>query len=45
MPPGVVALLIMFSRNHSHIAEALLSVNEQGKYNDWEKLSDTEKKW
>ncbi|KAK4962199.1 hypothetical protein LTR28_004678 [Elasticomyces elasticus] len=31
MPPGVVALLIMFSRNHNTIVESILSVNEQGK--------------
>lgn len=38
MPPGVVALLIMFSRNHNAIAESLLSINELGKYNDWDQL-------
>ncbi|KAK4998994.1 hypothetical protein LTR66_001873 [Elasticomyces elasticus] len=45
MPPGVVALLIMFSRNHNIIAESILSVNEQGKYNDWGKLSEQQKAW
>ncbi|KAL3426796.1 linoleate diol synthase [Phlyctema vagabunda] len=45
MPPGVVAVLIMFSRNHNHIAENLLSVNEQGKYKPWDSLSEKEKKW
>ena len=45
MPPGVVALLIMLSRNHNAIAESLLSVNEEGKYNDWEKLEDKDKAW
>jgi hypothetical protein len=44
MPPGVVTLLIMFSRNHNQIAEDLLSVNEDGKYKPWEKLNDEEKK-
>jgi hypothetical protein len=45
VPPGVVALLLMFSRNHNQIAEDLLSINEEGKYNTWEKLNEDEKKW
>lgn len=45
MPPGVVAVLLMFSRNHNHIAENLLSVNEQGKYKHWDSLSDEQKVW
>lgn len=45
MPPGVVAVLVMFSRNHNHIAESLLSVNEQGKYKPWDSLDDEGKKW
>ena len=45
MPPGVVALLIMFSRNHNHIAQDLLSVNEDGRYKPWDTLSDEQKKW
>jgi len=45
MPPGVVAVLLIFSRNHNTIAESLLSVNEDGKYKPWDKLSDEEKKW
>jgi hypothetical protein len=45
MPPGVVAVAIMFSRNHNMIAADLLSVNEAGKYKSWDKLSDEEKKW
>lgn len=44
MPPGVVAVLLMFSRNHNHIAADLLSVNEDGKFKDWDTLSDVEKK-
>jgi hypothetical protein len=43
MPPGVVAMAIMFSRNHNQIAENLLSVNEAGKYKAWDKLTDEEK--
>ncbi|KAH8657093.1 linoleate diol synthase [Tricladium varicosporioides] len=43
MPPGVVAVLIMFSRNHNHIAENLLSVNEEGKYKPWDSLNDEQK--
>jgi hypothetical protein len=45
MPPGVVAVLLMFSRNHNHIAENLLTVNEQGKYKPWDSLSHEQKKW
>lgn len=45
MPPGVVALLVMFSRNHNHIAADLLSVNESSKYKPWKQLSDEQKKW
>lgn len=52
MPPGVVALLVMFSRNHNSIAESLLSINEEGKYGPWkpeEKLKweseESKKKW
>ena len=45
MPPGVVALLLIFSRNHNQIAESLLAVNEEGKYHDWEGLSEEQKKW
>lgn len=45
MPPGVVAILMMFSRNHNRIAKALLSVNEDGKYKPWESLNDEDKKW
>jgi hypothetical protein len=40
MPPGVVALLVMFSRNHNTIARDLLSINEEGKYADWKSLKD-----
>lgn len=45
MPPGVVALLIMFSRNHNTISKDLLSINEEGKYRPWDSLSEEEKKW
>ena len=45
MPPGVIAVLLMFSRNHNKIAEDLFSVNEGGKYKPWESLSDEQKKW
>jgi len=45
MPPGVVAVLLMFSRNHNHVAESLLSVNEGGKYNPWDTLDEEGKKW
>lgn len=45
MPPGVVAVLLMFSRNHNHIAESLLSVNEDGKYKPWDSLDEAGRKW
>lgn len=44
MPPGVIAILVMFSRNHNQIAESLLAVNESGKYKPWDGLSEPEKK-
>jgi hypothetical protein len=45
MPPGVVAVLLLFSRNHNHIAENLFTINESGKYKPWDKLDDANKKW
>ncbi|KAM3476257.1 hypothetical protein MY5147_003294 [Beauveria neobassiana] len=45
MPPGVASLLILFSRNHNHIAANLLTVNEDGKYKPVAELSEDEKKW
>ncbi|KAL5117193.1 hypothetical protein ACEQ8H_004881 [Pleosporales sp. CAS-2024a] len=45
MPPGVVAVLLMFSRNHNHIAQSLLSVNEDGRYKPWDQLDDVGQKW
>ncbi|CZT12902.1 related to Psi-producing oxygenase A [Rhynchosporium agropyri] len=45
MPPGVVAVLLMFSRNHNHIAANMLTVNEDGKYKPWETLDEEQKKW
>lgn len=45
MPPGVIATLIMFSRNHNAIAYSLWSINEEGKYGDWDELSDEKKAW
>ena len=42
MPPGVVAVLLMFSRNHNSIAKNLLVINESGKYGAWEKLTGEE---
>jgi hypothetical protein len=45
MPPGVVAVLLMFSRNHNHIAESLLSINEDGKYKPWDSLDEAGQKW
>lgn len=45
MPPGVIAVLVMFSRNHNSIAESLLSINEEEKYGDWDTLSEAQQKW
>jgi hypothetical protein len=45
MPPGVVAVLLLFSRNHNVIAEGLLSINEDGKYKPWDSLDKAGQKW
>ncbi|EGX44933.1 hypothetical protein AOL_s00173g34 [Orbilia oligospora ATCC 24927] len=45
MPPGVIAVLLMFSRNHNRIARNLLSINEGSKYKPWDSLDDAGKKW
>ncbi|KAI8816475.1 linoleate diol synthase [Fimicolochytrium jonesii] len=45
MPPGVVAILIMFSRNHNHIASRLYQINELEKYKPWETLDEDKQKW
>jgi hypothetical protein len=44
MPPGVIAVLMMFSRNHNHIAQTLLSINEHGEYDKWDKLGEDKQK-
>jgi hypothetical protein len=43
MPPGVVIVVLLFCRNHNHIAENILSVNEEGKYKNWDELDDKQK--
>ncbi|KAF2644444.1 heme peroxidase [Massarina eburnea CBS 473.64] len=45
MPPGVIAVLLMFSRNHNKVAQGLLSVNEDGKYKPWSELDEKGQKW
>ena len=45
MPPGVVAVLLLFSRNHNHIAENLMTINEKGQYKPWDKLDEKGQKW
>lgn len=45
MPPGVVAVLLLFSRNHNTVAESLLTVNEEGKYKPWDSLDEEGKRW
>lgn len=45
MPPGVIAVLTLFSRNHNTIAYSLWSINEHGKYGDWDELTDEQKEW
>ncbi|GAA6030413.1 hypothetical protein JCM8097_009096 [Rhodosporidiobolus ruineniae] len=44
MPPSVVALLVVFNRNHNYIVEYLYKINEHGKYKPWDSLSDDERK-
>ena len=44
MPPGVIAVLILFSRNHNDIAFSLWSINETGKYGDWDELTEEQRK-
>lgn len=44
MPPGVIAVLLIFSRNHNQIAKDLLRVNEDGRYQEWDELDDEKKK-
>lgn len=45
MPPGVITILLMFSRNHNDIAGSLFSVNEDNKYRPWDTLNNEEKTW
>ncbi|KAF2164532.1 hypothetical protein M409DRAFT_24933 [Zasmidium cellare ATCC 36951] len=45
MPPGVIATLLLFSRNHNSIAENLLTINEEGKYRPWETLTEEQQVW
>ncbi|KAH8917077.1 heme peroxidase [Atractiella rhizophila] len=46
MPPKVIAICVLFSRNHNHIAEKLLTINECGKYNsNIGELTEEQKKW
>lgn len=44
MPPGVIAVLLLFSRNHNSIASDLLSINEAGNYKPWDELSPEKQK-
>jgi hypothetical protein len=43
MPPSVVAVLLMFSRNHNQIAANLLSINQDNLYQPWESLKDEQR--
>lgn len=45
MPLGVIAILVMFSRNHNHICDSLRSITGQGKYGDWDTLDKENRKW
>jgi hypothetical protein len=45
MPPGVIAVTLLFSRNHNSIAADLLSINEEGKYKPWDELDAEGQKW
>ena len=44
MPPSVVALLIVFARNHNFVALKIFSINETGKYKDLSDLDEDELK-
>lgn len=35
MPPAVMALLLVYSRNHNFVAEKLLLINERGHFREW----------
>lgn len=35
MPPAVMALLLVYSRNHNFVAEKLLAINERGTFREW----------
>jgi len=43
MPPSVVALLVMFSRNHNFICGKLYKINEKGKFKPLDSLTSEEK--
>jgi hypothetical protein len=45
MPPGVIAVLLMFSRNHKSVAASVLSTNEDGKYKPWDTLDEAGQRW
>ncbi|GAA6048556.1 hypothetical protein JCM3770_006551 [Rhodotorula araucariae] len=45
MPPSVIALAVIFSRNHNFIADKLFVINENGKYKPWAELDDAGKQW
>ncbi|CAO1625574.1 unnamed protein product [Parajaminaea phylloscopi] len=45
MPPGVVAIALLFSRHHNYLAEALFKVNECGKYKPWDALDEQGRVW
>ncbi|KAE8216067.1 hypothetical protein CF319_g8959, partial [Tilletia indica] len=46
MPPAVIAVLLLFSRNHNYIAKRLLEINESGKYVlDTSTLNEDKKRW
>jgi hypothetical protein len=45
MPPSVVALLVIFSRNHNFIVEKLFQINENGKYKPWDQLDQAGREW
>lgn len=44
MPPSVVALLIVFARNHNYVASKIFSINEYGKYKSVDDLDEDELK-
>ncbi|CAO1633881.1 unnamed protein product [Sympodiomycopsis kandeliae] len=44
MPPGVIAVVLLFSRHHNYLAERLFTINESQKYKPWDQLDEAGQK-